>query len=99
MAEKSVTPDYIICLEDGVRLKTLKRYSARKYHLTPEQYRAKCSPPGWLSHGAPNYAIRSALAKEMGLGRTRKKRPPRTLPPAGLTPKGVSGRFSREPGQ
>jgi len=48
VAEKSVTPDYIICLEDGVRLKTLKRYLFRKYRLTPEQYRAKWGlPPGY----------------------------------------------------
>ncbi len=73
VAEKSVTPDYIICLEDGVRLKTLKRYLARKYHLTPEQYRAKWGLPPGYPMVAPNYAAkRSALAKEMGLGRARK---------------------------
>jgi predicted transcriptional regulator len=74
VAEKSVTPDYIICLEDGARLKTLKRYIFRKYRLTPEQYRAKWGLPPGYPMVAPNYAAkRSALAKEMGLGRTAKK--------------------------
>src|SRR4051812_40557198 len=74
VAEKSVTPDYIICLEDGARLKTLKRYLFRKYRLTPEQYRAKWGLPPGYPMVAPNYAAkRSALAKEMGLGRTAKK--------------------------
>lgn len=80
VAEKSVTPDYIICLEDGVRLKTLKRYLFRKYRLTPEQYRAKWSLPPGYPMVAPNYAAkRSALAKEMGLGQSgkRKSRRPR----------------------
>ena len=73
VAEKSVTPDYIICLEDGVRLKTLKRYLFRKYRLTPEQYRAKWGLPPSYPMVAPNYAAkRSALAKEMGLGRAKK---------------------------
>jgi len=74
VAEKSVTPDYIICLEDGVRLKTLKRYLFRKYRLTPEQYRAKWGLPPSYPMVAPNYAAkRSALAKEMGLGHGSKK--------------------------
>ena len=80
VAEKSVTPDYIICLEDGVRLKTLKRYLFRKYRLTPEQYRAKWGLPPGYPMVAPNYAAkRSALAKEMGLGQSgkRKSRRPR----------------------
>ena len=73
MAEKSVTPDYIICLEDGVRLKTLKRYLFRKYRLTPEQYRVKWGLPPGYPMVAPNYAAkRSALAKEMGLGHAKK---------------------------
>jgi predicted transcriptional regulator len=74
VAEKSITPDYIICLEDGVRLKTLKRYLFRKYRLTPEQYRAKWGLPPSYPMVAPNYAAkRSALAKEMGLGQGNKK--------------------------
>lgn len=74
VAEKSVTPDYIICLEDGARLKTMKRYLFRKYQLTPEQYRAKWGLPPSYPMVAPNYAAkRSALAKEMGLGRSAKR--------------------------
>jgi len=73
--KKSITPDYIICLEDGVRLKTLKRYLFRKYRLTPEQYRLKWGLPPDYPMVAPNYAAkRSALAKKMGLGR-KKSRP------------------------
>jgi len=73
--EKSVTPDHIICLEDGVRLKTLKRYLFRKYRLTPEQYRIKWGLPPDYPMVAPNYAAkRSALAKKMGLGRKRKEK-------------------------
>jgi predicted transcriptional regulator len=73
--EKSITPDYIVCLEDGVRLKTLKRYLFRKYRLTPEQYRHKWGLPPDYPMVAPNYAAkRSALARKMGLGRKTKKR-------------------------
>jgi len=73
--EKSVTPDYIICLEDGVRLKTLKRYLFRKYHLTPEQYRVKWGLPPDYPMVSPNYAAkRSVLAKKMGLGRKKRAR-------------------------
>ncbi|HET7085653.1 MAG TPA: MucR family transcriptional regulator [Rhizomicrobium sp.] len=71
---KSITPDYLICLEDGVRLKTLKRYLFRKYRLTPEQYRNKWGLPADYPMVAPNYAARrSALAKKMGLGQKRRK--------------------------
>jgi predicted transcriptional regulator len=73
--EKSITPDYIVCLEDGVRLKTLKRYLFRKYRLTPEQYRYKWGLPPDYPMVAPNYAAkRSALARKMGLGRKAKKK-------------------------
>src|SRR5258708_1878926 len=72
--EKSIAPDYIVCLEDGVRLKTLKRYLFRKYRLTPEQYRNKWGLPPDYPMVAPNYAAkRSALAKKMGLGQKRRK--------------------------
>ena len=71
---KSITPDYIVCLEDGVRLKTLKRYLFRKYRLTPEQYRSKWGLPPDYPMVAPNYAARrSALARQMGLGQKKKK--------------------------
>jgi predicted transcriptional regulator len=72
--EKSVTPDYLICLEDGVRLKTMKRYLFRKYRLTPEQYRMKWGLPADYPMVAPNYAAkRSNLAKSMGLGKSKKR--------------------------
>lgn len=67
---KSVTPDAIICLEDGKSFKSLKRHLSSKYGLTPEQYRAKWGLPTDYPMVAPAYAeARSALAKSMGLGR------------------------------
>lgn len=67
---KSVTPDAIICLEDGKSFKSLKRHLSSKYDLTPEQYRAKWGLPSDYPMVAPAYAeSRSALAKAMGLGR------------------------------
>jgi len=70
--ERSVTPDYVVCLEDGVRLKTLKRYLFRRYRLTPDQYRSKWGLPSEYPMVAPNYsAKRSALAKKMGLGKKK----------------------------
>lgn len=67
---KSVTPDYIICLEDGKRFKSLKRHLATYYRLTPDQYRARWELPSDYPMVAPNYAAtRSALAKANGLGR------------------------------
>ena len=68
--KKSVTPDYIISLEDGRKFKSLKRHLSTHYGMTPEQYRAKWSLPADYPMVAPNYAAtRSALAKTMGLGR------------------------------
>ncbi len=67
---KSVTPDYIICLEDGKKLKMLKRYLRTRYKLTPEEYRAKWNLPVDYPIVAPNYAARrSEFAKKIGLGR------------------------------
>lgn len=67
---KSVTPDAIICLEDGKKFKSLKRHLNTAYGLTPEQYRTKWGLPADYPMVAPNYAeARSALAKSMGLGR------------------------------
>lgn len=69
---KSVTPDHIICLEDGRKLKMLKRYLRTRYDLSPEQYRARWNLPSDYPMVAPNYAKkRSAFAKEIGLGRKR----------------------------
>jgi len=68
--KKSVTPDYIICLEDGKRFKSLKRHLGVHFGLTPEAYRTKWSLPSDYPMVAPNYAAsRSALAKSIGLGR------------------------------
>jgi predicted transcriptional regulator len=67
---KSVTPDAIICLEDGKKFKSLKRHLSSAYGLTPEQYRTKWGLPVDYPMVAPHYAeARSALAKSMGLGR------------------------------
>jgi predicted transcriptional regulator len=67
---KSVTPDAIICLEDGKKFKSLKRHLGSKFGLTPEQYRAKWGLPMDYPMVAPNYAeARSALARSMGFGR------------------------------
>ncbi|MER8374492.1 MucR family transcriptional regulator [Mesorhizobium sp. M0488] len=67
---KSVTPDYIICLEDGKKFKSLKRHIATHYNLSPDEYRQKWSLPADYPMVAPTYAAaRSALAKASGLGR------------------------------
>jgi predicted transcriptional regulator len=70
-----VPPDYIICLEDGKKFKSLKRHLRTQYGMTPEQYREKWGLPADYPMVAPNYAkARSELAKEMGLGQQRRKR-------------------------
>ena len=69
--KKSVTPDYIICLEDGKKLKMLKRHLRSTYSLSPDEYRAKWGLPSDYPMVAPNYAKqRSAFAKKIGLGRS-----------------------------
>lgn len=69
---RSVRPDHIICLEDGKKLKMLKRYLRTTYDMTPEQYRAKWDLPPDYPMVAPNYAAqRSEFAKKIGLGKTR----------------------------
>ncbi|MER8992407.1 MucR family transcriptional regulator [Mesorhizobium sp. M0678] len=73
--KKSVTPDYIICLEDGKKFKSLKRHIGVHFGLTPDAYRAKWGLPSDYPMVAPNYAAsRSQLAKAIGLG--RKAAPP-----------------------
>lgn len=68
--KKSITPDWIICLEDGKKFKSLKRHLNSKYGMTPEQYRGKWGLPADYPMVAPAYAeARSNLAKSMGLGR------------------------------
>ncbi|HXV23386.1 MAG TPA: MucR family transcriptional regulator [Alphaproteobacteria bacterium] len=73
---KSVTADYLVCLEDGKRLKMLKRHLKTAYNMTPEQYRERWGLPADYPMVAPNYAKqRSRLAKEIGLGtRSRPRR-------------------------
>jgi len=73
--KKSVFPDYIICLEDGKKFKSLKRHLRTHYDLSPEEYREKWGLPADYPMVAPNYAAaRSALAKQMGLGQQRRRR-------------------------
>ncbi|WP_421852544.1 MucR family transcriptional regulator [Oricola sp.] len=70
--KRSVTEDYIICLEDGQKFKSLKRHLMSHYGLTPEEYREKWGLPADYPMVAPSYAAqRSKLAREMGLGRKR----------------------------
>ena len=71
--KKSVTPDFIICLEDGKKFKSLKRHLRTRYAMTPDEYRTKWGLPHDYPMVAPNYAKeRSNLAKRMGLGLARK---------------------------
>jgi len=70
--KKSVTPDYIICLEDGKKFKSLKRHLRSEYDMSPEEYREKWELPRDYPMVAPSYAAaRSSLAKSMGLGRRK----------------------------
>lgn len=72
--KKSVTPDHIVCLEDGKKFKSLKRHLRTHYNLSPEEYREKWNLPHDYPMVAPNYAAaRSQLAKQMGLGTRREK--------------------------
>jgi predicted transcriptional regulator len=72
--KKSVTPDYIVCLEDGKKFKSLKRHLRTQYNVTPEEYREKWGLPADYPMVAPNYAqARSDLAKKMGLGQQRRR--------------------------
>jgi predicted transcriptional regulator len=73
--KKSITPDFIVCLEDGKKFKSLKRHLRTQYNMTPEQYREKWALPADYPMVAPNYAAaRSQLAKQMGLGQQRRRR-------------------------
>lgn len=79
--KKSITPDYIICLEDGKKFKSLKRHLRTQYDLSPDDYRAKWGLPLDYPMVAPNYAqARSNLAKSMGLGQQRRKAAPAPEP-------------------
>ena len=73
--KKSMTAEYLVCLEDGKRFKSLKRHLRTQYSMTPEQYREKWGLPADYPMVAPNYAVaRSQLAKKMGLGQQARKR-------------------------
>ena len=73
--KRSITAEYIICLEDGKKFKSLKRHLRTQYDMTPDQYRAKWNLAPDYPMVAPNYAAaRSQLAKQMGLGQQRRRR-------------------------
>ena len=73
--KKSIHPDYLVCLEDGKRFKSLRRHLRTQYNMTPEQYRDKWGLPPDYPMVAPNYAVaRSQLAKKMGLGQQRQRK-------------------------
>ena len=73
--KKSITPDYIVCLEDGKKLKMLKRHLRTAYNLTPDAYRTRWNLPSDYPMVAPNYAKkRSSLAKKIGLGTKPRRR-------------------------
>jgi predicted transcriptional regulator len=73
--KRSVTDEYLVCLEDGKRFKSLKRHLRTRYNMSPEQYREKWGLPPDYPMVAPNYAqARSRLAKQMGLGQQRRRR-------------------------
>ena len=81
--KKSITPDAIICLEDGRKFKSLKRHLRTKYNLSPEEYRAKWGLPKDYPMVAPSYAAaRSSLAKSMGLGQGGRRPAAPAAPPA-----------------
>ena len=73
--KKSITPEHIVCLEDGKKFKSLKRHLRTQYNMTPDQYREKWGLSADYPMVAPNYAAaRSQLAKQMGLGQQRRRR-------------------------
>ena len=73
--KRSITTEYLVCLEDGKKFKSLKRHLRTQYQMTPDQYRAKWDLPADYPMVAPNYAAaRSQLAKQMGLGQQRRSR-------------------------
>ncbi|MGB6538722.1 MAG: MucR family transcriptional regulator [Xanthobacteraceae bacterium] len=73
--KRSINSEYIVCLEDGKRFKSLKRHLRSQYNITPEQYREKWGLPSDYPMVAPSYAAaRSQLAKQMGLGQQRRRR-------------------------
>jgi predicted transcriptional regulator len=73
--KRSITPEHLVCLEDGKKFKSLKRHLRTQYQMTPDQYRAKWNLPADYPMVSPKYAAaRSRLAKQMGLGQQRRRR-------------------------
>ena len=93
--KKSVTPDFLVCLEDGRKLTMLKRHLATRYNLTPDEYRRRWGLPKDYPMVAPAYAaMRSELAKQTGLGRKVAPSPPEEAPAARKPSRRVGGRRS-----
>ena len=89
-------PDHIVCLEDGKKLETLKRHLRASHAMTPEEYRARWSLPRDYPMVAPKYAARrSALAKEIGLGRKPGLSEERDAPPIQRIAEGARGRGAK----
>jgi predicted transcriptional regulator len=94
---KSVFPDHIVCLEDGKKMKTLKRHLATSYGMTPEQYREKWGLPASYPMVAPDYAARrSTMAKSIGLGRKPAAKPAPPPPAPAVAPPARRGRSPRQ---
>lgn len=94
--KKSITADWLICLEDGKKFKSLRRHLRTAFDMSPEQYRAKWGLPADYPMVAPAYAeARSALAKRSGLGRQRKKAPAAAPVPAAKGNRRKGGRPAR----
>jgi predicted transcriptional regulator len=95
--KKSIGTDYLVCLEDGRKVKMLKRYLASRYGLTPDQYRQRWGLPRDYPMVAPAYAAqRSALAKQIGLGRRRAAAPAPEPTPAAPEPRRRAGGRKRK---
>lgn len=72
--EESIKPDYLVCLEDGTRMRMMKRHLRTKYNITPDEYRDRWNLPANYPMTAPNYTKkRQSIAKSIGLGKNRKK--------------------------
>jgi predicted transcriptional regulator len=94
--KKSVFPDHIVCLEDGKKLETLKRHLRASHGMTPEEYRTRWSLPRDYPMVAPKYAARrSAIAKEVGLGRKSDRSQAQYSPPIRRVAEGVRGKHAR----
>ncbi len=94
--KQSVKPDFIVCLEDGKKLKMLKRHLMTSYKMTPAQYRARWSLPADYPMVAPSYAkVRSTLAKKIGLGRKSATAPARPMAKRRGPKPGAAGRRAR----